>query len=489
MPVRLTLDRALRIWALVACGYVFAMPVSHNAVLIPMVASLGAIAAYWFVRDRPSVHRSLLRPAILWLVLVLVGSITAALFHADGWLRVMVFMLGIPLFLMLLTSVFRREFIRPVMQLGAGVSIALAVIIVSQAAVAMGHLTFLKLPTPFFHLVGLRYVVDPAGPLRLTGVILPPVLWWGAMWIASLFAGRDDPYLPPLAVRGVAAALSVAAAVLSLRRGIIVALALTPLACLVIALILYARNHGERTVRLTLAGAVTAIGVFVGAVAIVLVIQPKSYEIVTASLGSVGASTAEQSSGGDASGASAGDGEGVHMFPDGTLTDTSGLDDKETSDSIRQLEIQALLHTENAREALVGRGLGASVDRGTHPRAEFEARPWQSELQYFLLFYWTGAVGIVLLVAVAVTGGLALRRAMRHAGDLNAVLFVTSAGAVALLVANATNPYMQALGHVWPLFLPFMIAQVALARPSLVSAAGQRRAGGSDVASSTNEVN
>ncbi len=110
---------------------------------------------------------------------------------------------------------------------------------------------------------------------------------------------------------------------------------------------LYARNSGERTVRLTLARAGTVAAVFVGAVAIVLVIQLN--ESLTASLGSVSASTTEPSTGADASAPPAGDGAGVHMFPD-DATPPPGLDDKAMSDTIRRLEIQALLLDENVEK-------------------------------------------------------------------------------------------------------------------------------------------
>jgi len=121
-----------------------------------------------------------------------------------------------------------------------------------------------------------------------------------------------------------------------------------------------------------------------------------------------------------------------------------------------------LLSPANSSEAVFGRGIGATVDRGRYFRPEMAARPWQSELSYHLVFYWSGYVGMAMLLFVAFAGMAALRHAMRRADDLNGALFVATVGAAALIIANASNPYMQALGHMWPLFFPFMIANVIL---------------------------
>lgn len=451
-------ETAILAWSLVVCGYVFFLPVSHNIILLPLVASLGAIAAYWFFRRRAAVHFGLLIPAGIWLVFVLYGSITAGLFGAESWLRVMTFMFAIPLFYFLLTVVFRRSFIRPLLNLGAGVSILVAVILISQAIVAMGALTFMRLPGPFYEFINLRYAVDPSGPLRFTSNVLPPLLWWGAMWMASIFVSSRDAYLPPMAIRVIATVLCLTASIFSLRRAIIVALVATPVTIAIIALVLFAKNSAERTVRFKPTNVFLLVGAFAAAAAIVLTVQPKSYEIVAAVVKSIVAVTTDDDVVlGELSPRASPIETEVPIRSDG-----SNLGIKGTTDIIRQYETRILLTPANAREAVFGRGFGATINRGSYFREALEDRPWQSELSYHMVFYWSGYIGVALVGLVAIAGAFTLRFAMRRAADLNGVLFIAAVGAVALLIANVSNPYMQALGHLWPLFFPFMIANVIL---------------------------
>lgn len=464
LPLRSKTHAALGIWATIACGYVFLVPVSHNRVLIPVVASIGAVSVYWFVTSRPQIHRRLLLPILLWLALIASGSIVAAIYRADGWLRVMVFMLGIPAFMVFLTSVFRRAFIRPVIYLGAAVTLFSSSVLISQALVAMGHLRFLRLPDAFYSYVGLQYAIDPSGPMRLNSTLLPPMLWWGAMWIASLFVRRGDDYLPPTSIRLVAATLSIAAAVLSLRRAIIVSLIATPIICLLVAVILFFRLHGRWPLVVRRANVAAVFAVFAAAAAIVMVVQPKSYEVLGASVRSIVAVATNHNVviGTPQPGSTETAISAAPPTTSGPTSDGTNLGVKGSYDTIRQNEARILLSTKNVREALVGRGIGATVDRGSYTRAGLGERPWQSDLPYLLLYYWTGYVGVALALSVVVTALMGLRYAAQRAGELGGVLLVSTVGATALVIANASNPYMQALGHVWPLFLPFMIANVIL---------------------------
>ncbi len=466
-------DRALLIWSLIVCGWVFFLPVSQNSILLPLVASLGAIAAYWLVRRQAHIDRRLLIPAAMWLTFLLYGSIVAYLFDAENWSRVMFFMFAIPLFYVLLTAVFRRSFIRPLFYLGASVSILAAVILISQSAVAVGALPFLKLPGSFYGFINLVFEVDTSGPLRFTSNILPPMLWWGAMWMASIFVSARDAYLPPMAVRISASVLCLAAAVFSLRRAMIVILVVVPLISAAIALVLFLRNRTDGTVRVTLSSALLLVGVFIAATAIVLAIQPKSYEIASPVIDSVVGLSGGNAGSGEAGprvslsdcGLRGGQTLGGVPDEDESQSDLSSLETKACADLIRANEASVLLSPANGVEAAFGRGIGATVDRGKYFRPEMAARPWQSELSYHLVFYWSGYVGLAMLVFVGVAGMAVLRHAMRRANDLNGALFVATVGAAALIIANASNPYMQALGHMWPLFFPFMIAN-AILRPA-----------------------
>ncbi len=41
---------------------------------------------------------------------------------------------------------------------------------------------------------------------------------------------------------------------------------------------------------------------------------------------------------------------------------------------------------------------------GPTPGLASGERPWQSDLPYLLLYYWTGCLGVALALSVAVTG-------------------------------------------------------------------------------------
>lgn len=462
------LERIAAVWALAVCAYVFFMPVSNNIVLMPLVATLGIVAVYWFLTRGVRLARKVLLPGAIWVAFVIYGSVTAWISGAESWLRVMVFMLAIPLFYFLMVSVFRRAFIKPLLTTGLVVSMAISVLLISQMLAAMGILPFLKLPFAAGRFLGLVVEVDPNGPLRFTTNILPPLLWWGAIWMASIFVSKADQFLPPRWLRVIATALCFSAAVFSLRRAVILALVLTPVVTLAAALFLYVRNRSQRDVRLTWRNALMLVGAIAAAVAIVIGVQPKSYEIVSASISSIIAVTTQTDVViGESTPPSQSDDEDIPgAIEDPLISDGSNLGVKSTYDTIRQNEARILLSPESPVQALFGSGIGATVDRGDYVREGLKDRPWQSDLPYHLTFYWTGFVGVALVVAVAVTGLLALRAAMRRAGELNGVLLVATVGAVALLVANASNPYMQALGHLWPLFFPFMIANVVLSERS-----------------------
>jgi len=134
-------------------------------------------------------------------------------------------------------------------------------------------------------------------------------------------------------------------------------------------------------------------------------------------------------------------------------------DDQALSDKIRQNEIRSLTRVDGPTDLFFGRGFGASIDRGPITR---EMRPWQTELQYLAMYYWTGVIGICLMALTGLLGLLALRKAFRLHDSLTGILVVSSVGALATLIGNASNPYIQAPGHMWPVFLPFMIAGVIL---------------------------
>lgn len=105
-----------------------------------------------------------------------------------------------------------------------------------------------------------------------------------------------------------------------------------------------------------------------------------------------------------------------------------------------------------------GHGLGATIEGYSRSRD----RPWDFELQYHLYLFQFGAVGALVLLLAVAAGVFGLVRALRQSPAMTPVLLVTASGALAMLIANASNPYLQAPGHMWAVYLPLMVINLTL---------------------------
>ncbi|MDN5794742.1 MAG: hypothetical protein L0H79_03200 [Intrasporangium sp.] len=95
---------------------------------------------------------------------------------------------------------------------------------------------------------------------------------------------------------------------------------------------------------------------------------------------------------------------------------------------------------------ILGHGLGAVLRSGF---TRSDDRPWMFELQYHQLLFSTGLVGILLTAAALVVLAVAMRRAAALFPEHRSVIVTTGVASTALLLANASNPYLQAVGHQW----------------------------------------
>jgi hypothetical protein len=89
-------------------------------------------------------------------------------------------------------------------------------------------------------------------------------------------------------------------------------------------------------------------------------------------------------------------------------------------------------------------------------------RPWEYEMQYALMLYHTGALGFVAYAAGIVWIYWQGIRIIRGGGPLAELMVAALTGTTSFLVANATNPYLQAYGQLWTLFLPVAVINVFL---------------------------
>jgi hypothetical protein len=139
-------------------------------------------------------------------------------------------------------------------------------------------------------------------------------------------------------------------------------------------------------------------------------------------------------------------------------------------DRLRAYQADRLVE-EWSERSVFGHGFGATIDGFARDPVE----PWRWELQYHGLLFQTGVVGVLLLLAGGFLTLWAVMRAARARPDLVPSLVVACTGAAGMLIGNATNPYLQAPGHVWSIFLPVAVANVMLlsaARKHAVGAPG-----------------
>lgn len=435
-------------WTGVALVYVTLIPVGNNVLLYPLLLSFAVIAGVNIIRQRIRPDRSLIIPGVLWTLFLALGIITGIARGAESWQRTLVFFLVWPAVYSVIVVGFDRRVVRTIFLVGAWVSVAIGALLFIQALAQGGHLPFRRLPAL---IAGpLRMVGDSdSGMVSLTSTTMPPLIWWGGIWVASLFCDPRSRYLPPVWLRTLAAVLIFAGAFAGWRRGIVVVLVLSPVLAAVLFVALKVRNTAWRDEpRVTGWGFLRLGVVVVASLALALLVQPHIFSMFGSAAGSSSGVVSGQ----------------APDLPAKSLDEVGSLtvaQDDSLSDAIRKNESRTLLTPHSPADLIVGRGFGATIDRGDFQRP---IRPWQTELQYHAIFYWTGVAGILLIVAVGFSALLAVRKAFRAGGDLRGPLFVSSVGALCLLLANATNPYLQAPGHMWPLFLPLMIASAVLSR-------------------------
>jgi O-antigen ligase/polysaccharide polymerase Wzy-like membrane protein len=87
-------------------------------------------------------------------------------------------------------------------------------------------------------------------------------------------------------------------------------------------------------------------------------------------------------------------------------------------------------------------------------------RPWEYELQYAMLLFHTGLFGAALYASGVVWVFAQLVRVIRGGGAAGVQAIPVAVGSLMFLVANATNPYLQAYGQLWTLFLPIAVLNV-----------------------------
>lgn len=435
------------LWALGAATlYIFIVPVSNNILLFPLLFLLGVFAFINSLNRGIQIPRTLGFAILGWLIFLILGIFTGLLMNAESLLRTLVFLAVWPGLFITIALGYSQKATVVMLRAGAIATALISVTFIIGALNAVGTIAFNPIPQWFLSLIAFRYVTDDAGVFALSSHSLPSLMWWTPIWIASLLIRNAPPYFPPLWARWVLAVLGTAAVVISWRRAIVLTILLIPLVIFAVAAILFCTKAIQVKGLVDGAKRVPIVAsTYLAAGGISLLVQPMLATLISqliASLRSVivGTPTIQL--------------EGTPPQSEGDVA----VDDK-IADSLRANEAQVLTSWNSLTELLFGRGFGATIDRGA---VERDMAPWQTELQYHLIFYWTGVVGLALLGFIITVCCVAVLRAGLLGTSLNPTLFIVSIGAMAALIGNATNPYLQAPGHLWAAFWPMMIASAIL---------------------------
>lgn len=404
----------------VACiVYVILRPVSTNQILIPVLVVLGVTAAIGAFLGRRRLAPELLPLIFVQALFGLTGALTGALSNRPGLGAEILVYIAAPVLFWACVLASDERVLRLLFRWAAIATVALSAGIVVFVAGERGLVPHL-LPA------GLLQQSGAGIDLRTDFTIirfygLSSLAAAGPLWIASLLLPADS-VLPGWPLRFTAAALATVATLVGGRSAITVVVVLTPLILWICLLLLSGTGrrrsrHGARPI---------IVGVVAVGAAIILV----------SSFGVVSMSAVTQ-----------------------PLQDVRSFLVGGNPSDVRSLQAGKLLEGWSD-SPLIGQGFGATI----HGFVRNPDRPWEFELQYHLLLFQTGAIGILLILAAAAISVMVVRKAARAAPDLTSALAASMTGGLALLIVNASNPYLQAPGHIWWLYVPLAVANVALKR-------------------------
>lgn len=412
---------AVAVFVIGAFTWIFFLPVSHNEILYPLFGLLGLGAVAAIVRRNPLIDTHVWAIAFLVGALGLYGSLLGNA-NPDPVFTIAVY-LAAPFFYLACVAAVTLPTLRHVMIAAVIGTIAVSGVLLLFIA---GEARVLPQLVPDFvvtHLDLKATFRDGASQARSWG--LSSLVALGPIWVASLLVRRHF-LLPPWWLRLLCAVLAFATALLSDRSAIVLVMVLAPVIALVLRFTLF-RTRPLRLPRVGhpavwIAGAAVVVAGVVVAIPRLLTIGP---------IGAVVTSIASFFGAVEASG--------------------------DADQSIRSDQAWYILQGW-AQNPIFGAGFRADIP----DYARASEIPWSLELQYHVLLFSVGLVGVSIAIAAVLVGLHYLRTAVKVRPVAAPILVVTTTGAFAMLIANATNPYLVAPGHQWALFLPLAVATVAL---------------------------
>lgn len=398
-------------------------PVSAGNVLYPVLAVMAGISIWVSVARGWKPNRAITNAALLLLLVAALGAAVASIEGGtDGLNQQMIQWFGSIVIWFAFANAFTVKFARRALLVITVMTAAVAGVIVLYVASNQGLLPAV-IPQSVVQGQGAGYAdTDQGSAIRWLG--LSTLTAATPLMLSAAIVGKDA-ILPSRKLTAVVGLVALAATVVAGRRAILVVAVVSPLIALVMRR--WLTRTERRKVRIHPAWVY-------GAPFLVLA--------AFAAWGTSPAVRARQA-----------------------LSDTmatyfgagSGSGTVKTIDDVVRVEESRNLLDAWSQSPVFGKGLGATIEG--YSRSDL--RPWTFELQYHVLLFNTGLVGVVLCLVALFIAGRELKRVAVACPHLVPSLTATSVAAVSLLAANASNPYLQAVGHGWGIALAAGIVTAA----------------------------
>lgn len=411
--------RVTRLIGLACLAYILWRPVSTGIILYPVLALLALTS---LVRcGKPPAW--LLRVSVLIAIAVTLMLLVGSFYNTPGLLPQAILWVGAPIIWGLWANSFRVADIRATLFTVLIATIALSSMILLYVATQQGYAPRV-LPDAILNSQGAGFNESEFGSaIRFYG--LSTLTSAAPLAAAGIFA-KPSRNLPPRILMIVAALLSCGAALFAGRQAILIVTVISPFLFLAAQRFLRPTEAGEVRRRHTLhPGWVMAcpsilLGLaYASSSSITVPVKAAFQDAVWVYLGI-----------GSASGANV------------------------TSDYARKSEIGQLMKAWFDRP-FFGSGMGARLPSGY---IRSEQRPWMFEMQYHQLLFDGGIIAVLLIVIAFIGTARAVVIAARGCRGCAPAVMITAVAALAMLIANSSNPYLQAPAHWWPIALALGVA-------------------------------
>ncbi|KRC49313.1 hypothetical protein ASE16_11170 [Leifsonia sp. Root227] len=413
-------------WVIViSLAYVMFRPVSHNSLLLPALGLVAAGSLGLVVTAHP--FRLPARPIVVVFALVFLTGIYGSLLGIGnpGLANGVLVWIAAPILFALLVWAADETLIRMILLAAAIMTIAISAIALSYVALSVAG--FREFPAWLVGQLGLSFDGHSFGITTITLYGLSTLVATCPLWLTALILPRHR-LLPGKWMSGLAGVAAFLTSLVAGRAAITIVALIVPIAVWIVWRVYSWRRPRTR---------------FVAFAPLVVAALAALAILALSALGN----------------------SAVARAWDRVASIITGSG-QTIEDQIRAEESHELIAGWLSSPVL-GHGFGAVIPGYSRN----ESRPWNFELQYHLILFQVGIVGALVMLVAAVVGVLALIRSFRVTPELAPVLFVVTAGASALLIANASNPYLQAPGNMWALFLLLALINVALLGGRRTSAA------------------